>query len=261
MEPRKATILIVCLCVPAAAGLAADDGRIEIGPTTTFPIAIYGPGSYLLTTDLEVATENVNAIEIYGPHNVDLDLGGHTIRGPCSGTGYGITIPGGQSMSSVRVRNGVVSCFNWGLQLTTTSVGGGNVIEDVSVTYNLNYGIYASRATIVNCRAHGNGGDGINATASLIRDSVATSNDGDGIELYSGIVTGSMASHNEGNGIRLQGSANQVAFSRVAYNTGYGIDMVADDHNNVSHCAGSDNDAGNVRNCHAGNGCHHNMLP
>ena len=42
---------------------------------------------------------------------------------------------------------------------------------------------------------------------------------------------------------------------------GYGIEMSADAQNNVSHCAGHDNDAGNVINCHVGNGCHHNQLP
>jgi len=261
MKLRWRVLAAVCIFVPAAVGMAADDGRIEIGPTTTFPININSPGSYILTADLEVVDEDVNAIEIHSAHNVSLDLGGHVLRGPCSGTGYGITIPGGHSVSSVRVNNGVVTCFHWGLQLTSTSTGGGNIIENVSVTYNQGHGMFVRNALVVNCNAYSNGGDGINSVGSVVRDCISASNSGDGIVSFWGVISGSSSRNNGGDGIDLNGAANQVAFCNVSNNTGYGINMRADDHNNVSHSAGSDNDAGNIVNCGVGNGCHHNMMP
>jgi hypothetical protein len=258
---RTTQIVVLLACLLAAAGLEADDGRIEIGPTDTFPIVIRGPGSFILTTDLSVDTEDVNAIEISWPHNVTLDLGGHTISGPGAGTGVGIEIPGGHSVSSVRVLNGVVTRFRYGVQLTSTSVGGGNIIENISATYNLRDGILASKAVIIECSTHGNEDDGIDASWSVIRDCVSTANEGNGIYSWAGVVHGCVANGNDEAGILLGGKANQIAFSTVAYNGGYGIDMAPDGSNNVSHCSGSDNDAGNITNCHAGNGCHHNYLP
>ena len=82
---RHPTIMVIATVgLLAAGGLAADDGRIEIGPTDTFPIVIDEPGSYILTTDIEVVEEDVNAIEIRGWGQITLDLGGHVIQGPCS---------------------------------------------------------------------------------------------------------------------------------------------------------------------------------
>ncbi len=262
MRLRRVLVMMMCVVVPAAVGLAADDGRIEIGPTDTYPIVISGPGSYILTADLEVVDENVNAIEIHNPQSVTLDLGGHAIRGPCAGTGYGITVPDGLTVSAVRVRNGTVSCFYWGVDLVSTWNHGGVIIDNVSATDNLHNGIYATQAVIQECNASGNGGSGVSASGSVIRGCVASRNGGHGIYSGgSGLVHGCVASSNGDDGIYLTSTGNQVALCSVWGNSGYGINMYANAHNNVSHSAGSDNDAGNIVNCGVGNGCHHNMMP
>ena len=246
----------------AAGGLAADDGRIEIGPTDTFPIVISGPGSYVLTADLEVTTEDVNAIEIHSPQQVSLDLGGHSIRGPCSGSGHGITIPDGLTARDIHIRNGTVACFHWGVKTSSTWNQGGIIVEKIRASENSNVGIRATRALVVGCNTSENGGSGIEASGSVIRDCVSSGNGGHGIASGgNGVVHGCVVALNGDDGIFLSGSANQVVHSSMWNNGGYGVFMSSNAHNNISHSTGSDNGAGNVINCGVGNGCHHNMLP
>jgi hypothetical protein len=246
----------------AAGGLAADDGRIEIGPTDTFPIVISGPGSYLLTADLEVTTEDVNAIEIHSPQRVSLDLGGHSIRGPCSGYGHGITIPDGLTARDVDIRNGTVSCFYRGVNPVSDWNRGGVIIENIRASENSDAGIFATLALIVDCNTSGNGGSGIKASGSVVRDCVSSRNGNHGIASGgNGLIQGCVVGLNGDDGIFLSGSANQVVHSSMWNNGGYGVFMSSNAHNNISHSTGSDNAAGNVINCGVGNGCHHNMLP
>ena len=70
--------LLFMVAIPISA--YGVDGQIKIAQTagTTFPITINEPGSYVLTSNLIVATGN--AINI-NADNVTLDLNGHTIHG------------------------------------------------------------------------------------------------------------------------------------------------------------------------------------
>ena len=246
----------------AAVGLAADDGRIEIGPTDSFPIVIDSPGSYILTADLEVTTEDVNAIEIHSPQQVSLDLGGHSVRGPCSGYGNGITIPDGLTVADIHIHNGTVACFYRGVKISSTWNRGGIIVEKIRASENSEVGIRATLALIVDCNTSGNGGSGIAASGSVIRDCVSSRNEHHGINSGgNGLVQGCVVGLNGDDGIFLSGSANQVVNSSMWNNGGYGVFMSPNAQNNISHSAGSNNGAGNVINCGVGNGCHHNMLP
>ncbi len=136
------------------------------------------------------------------------------------------------------------------------------MVDNITAMDNLNAGIYATKALILDCNASGNDGSGISASGSVIRDCVASENGGHGIHSGgNGVVHGCVAGINGDDGIYLSGSANQVAFCSVWANAGYGVNMYANARNNISHSTGYDNGAGNVVNCGVGNGCHHNMLP
>jgi len=85
------------------------DGQIKIGQTvsTTFPVVINQPGSYVLTSNIVVSGSDVNAIEIT-TDNATLDLNGHAIVGPGSGLGKGIYA---NNKNNIAVMNGTVREF------------------------------------------------------------------------------------------------------------------------------------------------------
>ena len=123
-------ILIVLL----SAGVAsADQGRTEIGPTDTFPIVIDTPGSYVLTANLHVTTDNTKAIEITAD-NVDIDLGGHIIQGPGTSSVEGAGIYG-INVSGVTIHNGSITEIASGIDLVgTAGYSGANRFFDLTIS-------------------------------------------------------------------------------------------------------------------------------
>src|SRR5262245_35297368 len=126
---RRLGRLVSCAMVLAAPGAWAEPGDLEInqacatgpgcfaGDAPGFPVQISAAGSYRLTGNLVVPSENTDAIQVLvlaTPTPVTIDLGGHEIRGPVvcsgspiacvpgSGTGRGI----GSSADRTAVRNG-----------------------------------------------------------------------------------------------------------------------------------------------------------
>ena len=142
------------------------------------PKTISEPGSYYLTEDVNSSgtaiTVNVD--------DVTIDLMGYAIKGPDSGTNYGIYMDGG---SNVEIRNGTVRDFKTGICTSDTScqfnrvirvrsvsnaengilcIGSGNLIKDCTVsdngilaTHDV-YGILAGcGSTVTGNTAHHNG--------------------------------------------------------------------------------------------------------
>jgi hypothetical protein len=192
--------LILVVCVGDA---RAVDGVLEISQTCAlaaggcfpgdvagYPVTIAQPGSYRLTSNLQVADANSTAIQVTGL-NVTLDLGGFTISGPtvcgpglpvatCNPTGSGVGILGG---GVVTVRNG-----------TVTGMGS----DGINLTY-------AGR--VEEMRLISNGGDGIHVQDSaFVRDVETSANGGDGIDVgIEAVLRSNLAFGNRSHGLRVLG--------------------------------------------------------
>jgi hypothetical protein len=200
-------------------GLAlAGEGQVEIGPTTSFPIVINQPGSYLLTADLTVSSPGVNAIEIQAD-NVTLDLGGHSIAGPGSSEGsFGVSA---SARTGVTVRNGTVAGFGYCVYLGD-GFSGSYVVEGVHAEA-CNFGFFAYRAVIRDCSAVANTETGIAGYGLQMTSTRASFNTGGGIFLVIGSCTTCDATSNGGYGFHL-GEAS-CTFCSARGNATYGFEI------------------------------------
>ncbi len=96
MKVISTGIVVLLLLAAATPGSAADDVKPLQAPTV-FPLTIDAPGTYRLTSDLKVPSEDMTGIKI-NANDVTIDLGGFSIIGPtvclgspveCSPTGSG----------------------------------------------------------------------------------------------------------------------------------------------------------------------------
>ena len=199
--------------VAAAAGLAfassvlawsaaASDGAVEIsqiaalagGVTASdgpgFPVTLDAPGSYILTSMLEVPS-GFDGIEVLAD-DVSIDLNGFTIRGPliCTGSPPALSCPTGtgrgirSTAQATRVARGSVTGFaDGGVDLAAMSL-----VTEILSYGNARYGIQVGdQSQVKHARANGNGGDGIVAGAdSLVLGNAATGNNDVGIVLAVG---------------------------------------------------------------------------
>ncbi|MEW6419256.1 MAG: right-handed parallel beta-helix repeat-containing protein [Nitrospirota bacterium] len=218
----------------------AVDGQIKIAqtPSTTFPIVIDQPGSYVLTSNIVVPATDVNGIWIK-TGNVTIDFNGHTVTGPGreSGTwGNGVhhSVHG-----NITIKNGTVENFRgYGLDLDlcqncqvtdmkVTENGTGGIrtffstITNITALNNYNFGIDAFHSTISNCMAYGNG-DGINATSSTVTNCTTNANVGRGIAAWSSTITNCTATLNGGDGIHAV-EKSRVEGNNLRDNGGYGL--------------------------------------
>ncbi|AMM40430.1 parallel beta-helix repeat protein [Candidatus Desulfofervidus auxilii] len=281
--------LLFMVAIPISA--YGVDGQIKIAQTaaTTFPIQINEPGSYVLTSNLIVTTANVNAIKI-NADNVTLDLNGHGIYRPGTGTGYGIYA---RNKFNITIKNGIVRGFYYGIYLYNNPdhKGAGHRIEGIQASNNGRNGIYAYYSTVTNCTANNNGDDGISASYSTVTNCTANNNGDDGISAsystvtnctannndiginachstvtnctaningtngvyaYYSTVTNCTANNNGDDGIYAFHSA--VKGCNVRNNTGYGIEACFGCQSYIYRNAASGNTAGQI-NCPSGNTC------
>jgi hypothetical protein len=220
MSLLLALSLLMLFVAPAQAG----DGVLEInqtcavqtgcfpGDTAGFPVTITQPGSYALTSNLDLSAEgvNVSGVAVSTPA-VTIDLRGFQIAGAtsCSGSGASINC----SPSSTGVGSA-------GVQFTINATAG--VVRGGIVRNMTNFGIL-SQATglhVQDVTAIQNGRDGITGgQGSLVVNSVAIENGQDGIDVNTGsVVDGVTAIGNGSNGIRGQGTASVVTRTSVRNN-------------------------------------------
>ena len=242
-------------------GVASADGVVEINQICAeqtgcfpsdppgFPVSLNQPGSYRLTSNLDLSTSPslVSAIHLIGD-GISLDLGGFEIVGPvvCTGLGSAIncsptgTDPGIAAFFSTegaRVMNGRVRGFTNGV-----SSGARSYVRNVFVESNHNFGIVTGAGSIViEATAHQNMNDGISVrSGSLIIESISSSNGDEGIDTQLGsVAVGNTSYDNGGDGIEgftgsllrentaymneidgLSGSAGVKASDNVAYQNG-----------------------------------------
>ncbi len=203
------------------------DGRVQIkqdgatpymyGSSTTFPITISQPGSYVLTSDITVSGTGVNGIRIEAD-NVTLDLNGFSLIG--SGALIGVYI---LDVTDVEIRNGTVRNFD--SRAISCSQSGKGI-------------------RIIGIRAISNGGGiTIDSSGCLVKGCTAVDNDGDGIRVYQGAtvtgntcngnvtgiyavfgctIIGNTCSYNNASGISTSGGGNTIR-ENTCYMNGWGI--------------------------------------
>jgi hypothetical protein len=237
----------------------AKAGGVTPGDTPLFPVTIDLPGSYRLTSNLDVtdatarrggtSAENTTAIDVT-VDDVTIDLNGFMIKGltscvgiplVCSQTGSGMGIQA-VTRSGVAAKNGTVR----GMGSNGVSLGNHSVADNIRAVSNGRDGVEATVVTnstanrnggdgidgdsVANCTAVNNGLDGISGTTVI--NSSARNNDGDGIAAQ--VASGSSAASNTGIGINVRTAIGCTAFSNT------GVDIFAGgvaDHNTCSVAA------------------------
>ena len=187
-----------------SASALASDGTIEInqlcvntgcfdGDTAGFPVQITSPGSYRLTSDLDVRSlsspQNRDAIAI-SSNNVSLDLNGFSLIGPvscsgatptCSPLGSGIGIVGTTLIRNITIENGAIVGFGEdGININGSPI----LIRDMQINNNSDAGIVAiSGGRFLDNDISGNGGIGIDTSnTGLILNSRFSNNGAEGVD-------------------------------------------------------------------------------
>ncbi len=180
----------------------------------SIPMFINQPGSYILTSNLNLASNSGStAIWVNAP-NVTINLNGYTITGPCPAGGcnagtVGIYSP---AYNETTVENGQVTGFGYNIYIQSGD------IHDMKVTYgnyciytfntiirhNLvancgEYGIYAQNSTISDNIVNGATYAGILGYYSSISNNTVNNNSSIGIQAVGGLLSGNTAMHNAAN--------------------------------------------------------------
>lgn len=169
----------------------ALNGGCFAGDSAGFPVEITSPGSYRLTSNLNLTSiPNTIAIQIDGPH-VTLDLGGFEIAGPITCTGSGSTLDCGTPGSATGIR------LNGGAD--------GTLIRNGTIRNMDSSGVGSSgssRETLENLRAYNNARNGFSVgNSSIISSCIAVENGDNGFDLgIASVVDRATAEGNGGNG-------------------------------------------------------------
>ena len=223
--------VIATALVSALAPAFAEEGAIELNhtcATTTgclpgdapgYPIRLGGPGSYVLTSDLDLPDENTTGILIAWS-SVSIDLAGFAIRAPgIAGTGIGIDTLGNADTRARVFGGSIVGVGDAGLVLQRFAF-----VSDVHVRNVGGDGIHCSNHSIVrNSRVDDAGADGINmAAGGLVIDSESYGAGSEGIRTVgNSLVADSTISGATERGIAGNGHSG-IADNYVAENNGGG---------------------------------------
>lgn len=249
LSTRTFSLWLACMALTSIPQAFAVDGVIEInqaralaggvtpGDAAGFPVTIDQPGSYRLTSNLDVrqqaTPENVTAIKIE-VDDVSIDLNGFSIFGPtncdinpfsCAPTGTGRGIDG-ENKSRLSVVNGrVIGMGSHGVIL-----GSRSRIKEMIAIENGGDGLQAGfSSTMTGCIADQNGGSGILiATNSVISGNTANYNGGEA-GIFAGpysLVLNNTASYNQNKGIRTQDRSSVIG-NTVSSNDDEGLSLGA----------------------------------
>jgi hypothetical protein len=122
-------------------------GGITEGDAPGFPVTISQPGSYRLSSNLNVPSDTIG-IEIQS-NDVTMDLNGFRIRGNAS-SGRGIFVtpapPPSEGFFGIVIRNGAISNFGEGINTANAKQ---SVVEHMRVSANRFNGIFAGEGSAV----------------------------------------------------------------------------------------------------------------
>jgi hypothetical protein len=184
-------------------------------PISSVPITISVPGSYYLTTNVNVSSGNAITIATNG---VTLDLNGFTISSTAaSGAGYGILIT---SLRNITIANGIIqgnvtnngsgvysgNGFAYGIYYAGSSAPVNVQVSHVSVSGCLDHGIYLgiSDSTVVeSCTVRTLGSYGI--VAAVIKQSSAI--DCGGVAIYGNAISDCLGQSSDSAGCVAGGTA------------------------------------------------------
>lgn len=114
---------------------------------TAVPITISSPGTWCFDKDLTHSASGSTAIDIKSS-NVTLDLNSHILRGPMDGGKvvpgtaykYGVNVSGVCCTSdptlqynNIKIRNGTISGFHYGITMQGNLDGSGHIIENMQI--------------------------------------------------------------------------------------------------------------------------------
>lgn len=215
---------------------AALVGGVTPGDAPLYPVTISEPGSYVLTSNLDVsafpAPEDLTAIAVTA-EDVTIDLNGFSILGPtdCSGsfldpttctpadgTGAGVV----SFEDRLVVRNGFIR----GMGLYGVACQESCRVESLVVGHNGGDGILmASRSGVVrHCVVHRNGGSGIRAAGAIYGNALFENGGAWGIEAgFGSSVYENFVSENDGSGLKCW--ASTCVDNALVGNGLYGIDV------------------------------------
>lgn len=147
----------------------------EVPESVDWPASVKLAGA-LASTDTSAPAISVNAPDVL------VDLGGHLLNGPESGTASGVLIT--TLGKRATIRNGSIAGFQYGIR-SAYIYNGSHLLENLTVSGCTLYGISAGVSSrIVNCHACSNTGTGIHAiSGSSMSGCTAYDNQG-----YSGIA-------------------------------------------------------------------------
>lgn len=238
-------ISAVCIFVFFSHCSFAQSGAFEInqacvqdgcfsGDSPGFPVTLQEPGTYLLTSDLQVDDPTVTAI-VFRADNVSLDLNRFTVSGPvqctgepasCDQDGPAVGVDGGFH-ENLRIANGTISGFSqWGLV-----TGPNSYVERILSRSNFRTGIVARKGThIIRSKAIQNQGSGFVLRADTIATEVIASGNEVGIQANciddvgcNQIIDSNISRNNRG--INDWGGAF-VRGSTIAFNFGAGVIVI-----------------------------------
>lgn len=237
---QLARFVVVIVSISISAGVArAVDGVLEINQARAlagdggsdapgFPVTLSAPGSYRLTSNLEVETLNTTAIDV-DADDVSIDLNGFVIqnRTPCRpdcgapGSGIGVDASGQENTA---VSNGTII----GMGSSAISAGDDSHVWQLRAIGNGGTAlVVGDRGTVRDSMVDGAGGRGIETGANGgVFDSSVSGTTDDGIRMGGGsTVSGSRIQNAGDDGIEITGKRASVVDSLVLQSGGIGIFM------------------------------------
>lgn len=233
-------LLLVPVVASAAEGVhqinqaCVADGCFE-GDTPGWPVLITQPGSYRLTSNLDLRDAPVpgeaKAIQVQIDSSLpnlmfDIDLNGFSIFGPVTCTGFPVTACDGdsgggfgiQTTSAARIHDGMVHGFRTGVSCFSNCI-----VERVVARRNAGVGIYTTNnaSLVIDSIAHDNLDAGIWATGR-VRGSAVEDNGQEGLFLNPNTsADGNVIRDNGGNGVRC--ASCLLTNNTIANNGGFGV--------------------------------------
>jgi len=240
--------LAAAACFPSKA--PAADGTVLINQNTAINglpgcakspsalITICQSGSYRLSGNITVASDNLDAILVTNNANVTLDLNGFSVVGPNSCSTSTIIIVGGElifvlctdqnagtgihgdGLTTVAVYNGIVKGFGIGVLVQ------GGTVENVTITQMSGIGLNIASGTARSNHVSTCGGGGIQAQSSVVTDNTVFKNGTMGINTVQSSVINNVIETNAGPGI--QGVCPSTAIGNTVHKSDGGITLSAD---------------------------------